>query len=65
MQFQLTAYAGASHPEIFQSAAKSGLFMAFKMVHADDYVRIGNGSTYLGSRAVFSVYRYFSVVCPF
>jgi len=33
------------------------------MVHADDYVRIGNGSTYFGSRAVFSVYRYFSVVC--
>ena len=49
MQFQFTAYAGASHPEIFQSAAKSSLFMAFKMVHADDYVRIGNGSTYLGT----------------
>ena len=58
MQFQLTAYAGASHPEIFQSAAKSGLFMPFKVVHADYDVRIGDSGADLGSRAIFSVYRY-------
>ena len=36
--------------------------MSFKVIHADDDIRIGNGGTYLGSRAVFPVYRYFPVI---
>ena len=65
MQFQFTAYAGASHSKIFQSAAKSGLLMSFKVIHADNDIGIGNGGTYLGSRAVFPVYRYFPVIRTF
>ena len=65
MQFQFAAYAGTSHSEIFQSAAKSGLFMPFKVVHADYDVRIGDSGADLGSRAIFSVYRYFPVIRTF
>ena len=61
MKFEFPSYTGTSHAEVFQCSAESSLFMSFKMVHRDDDIRNGNGTNYLVSRAVLSVYRNFSV----
>lgn len=55
MEFQLSGHAGTTHSQVLQGTAEPGLFVSFEMVHRDDDVGIGNGSTNFRCLAVFAV----------
>lgn len=62
MQFQLSAYAGTSHAQILQGAAKTGLFVPLEVVHTDYNIGIGYRCADFGCRTIFPVQRDFAVV---
>ena len=65
VQFQLAADAGATHAEVLQRTAESGLFVSFEMGHRDDNVCVGDGRADFRCFAVFAVDFDFPVVDAF
>lgn len=65
VQFQFTAYAGATHTQVFQCAAESGLLVSLEVSHRDNDVGIGQSRANFGSLAILSVQRYLAVFSTF
>ena len=65
VKFKFAPHAGASHAEVLQCTAESGLLVSFEVVHGNDNICIGNGGTDFGSFAIFTVDFDFTVFGPF
>ena len=55
VKFKFSTYTGASHAEVLQSAAESGLLVSFEVVHRNNDICIGNSGTDFGSFTIFTV----------